>query len=99
MNTTKMPRSSHTFTVGWLYPDLMNIYGDRGNILTLLKRAECRGYEAKLVELGRGTVNQMVVQVNGVSLDRGLLKDAGFKREDREKLRAVGRKFLDELIR
>src|ERR1700677_3438898 len=39
------------------------------------------------VELGslttltlRGTVNQMVVQVNGVSLDRGLLKDAGFKR-------------------
>ena len=47
----------------------------------------------------RGTVNQMVVQVNGVSLDRGLLKDAGFKREDREKLRAVGRKFLDELTR
>ena len=48
-----------TFTVGWLYPDLMNIYGDRGNILTLLKRAEWRGYEAKLVELGRGTTSQM----------------------------------------
>jgi AsmA-like C-terminal region len=47
----------------------------------------------------RGTVNQMVVQVNGVSLDRGLLKNAGLKREDREKLRAVGRKFLDELTR
>jgi uncharacterized protein involved in outer membrane biogenesis len=47
----------------------------------------------------RGTVNQMVVQVNGVSLDRGLLKDAGLKREDREKLRAVGRKFLDQLTR
>jgi CobQ-like glutamine amidotransferase family enzyme len=27
------------FVVGWLYPDLMNIYGDRGNVLTLLKRA------------------------------------------------------------
>jgi lipid II isoglutaminyl synthase (glutamine-hydrolysing) len=50
---------SKTFTVGWLYPDLMNIYGDRGNILTLLKRAEWRGYEAKLVELGRGTTSQM----------------------------------------
>ncbi len=48
-----------TFTVGWLYPDLMNIYGDRGNILTLLKRAEWRGFETKLVELGRGTTNQM----------------------------------------
>ena len=48
-----------TFTVGWLYPDLMNIYGDRGNILTLLKRAEWRGFETKLVELGRGTTAQM----------------------------------------
>jgi len=48
-----------TFTVGWLYPDLMNIYGDRGNILTLLKRAEWRGFEAKLIELGRGTTRQM----------------------------------------
>src|SRR5487761_2197748 len=48
-----------TFTVGWLYPDLMNIYGDRGNILTLLKRAEWRGYDARLIELGRGTTHHM----------------------------------------
>jgi CobQ-like glutamine amidotransferase family enzyme len=48
-----------TFTVGWLYPDLMNIYGDRGNILTLLKRAEWRDYEARLIELGRGTAEGM----------------------------------------
>jgi CobQ-like glutamine amidotransferase family enzyme len=48
-----------TFTVGWLYPDLMNIYGDRGNILTLLKRAEWRNYDARLVELGRGTTKHM----------------------------------------
>src|SRR5260370_913297 len=48
-----------TFTVGWLYPDLMNIYGDRGNILTLLKRAEWRGFDARLVELGRGAIKQM----------------------------------------
>ena len=47
------------FTVGWLYPDLMNIYGDRGNILTLLRRAEWHGYEAKVVELGRGAATQM----------------------------------------
>ena len=46
-------------TVGWLYPDLMNIYGDRGNILTLLKRAEWRGFEASVVELGRGASERM----------------------------------------
>jgi lipid II isoglutaminyl synthase (glutamine-hydrolysing) len=51
--------AKNRFTVGWLYPDLMNIYGDRGNILTLLKRAEWRGYDARTVELGRGTVKGM----------------------------------------
>ena len=47
------------FTIGWLYADLMNIYGDRGNILTLLKRAEWHGLEPKIVELGRGASDQM----------------------------------------
>jgi lipid II isoglutaminyl synthase (glutamine-hydrolysing) len=47
------------FTVGWLYPDLMNIYGDRGNILTLMKRAEWHGLEANLMELQRGAAGDM----------------------------------------
>src|SRR6266851_3406798 len=51
--------ATKTFTVGWLYPDLMNIYGDRGNILTLLKRAEWRDFDARLIELGRGTTKGM----------------------------------------
>ncbi|EKD91019.1 MAG: hypothetical protein ACD_30C00051G0001 [uncultured bacterium] len=29
--------------IGYLYPDLMNIYGDTGNIIALKKRAEWRG--------------------------------------------------------
>jgi lipid II isoglutaminyl synthase (glutamine-hydrolysing) len=45
-----------TLTVGWLYPDLMNIYGDRGNVLTLLQRARWRGLEARVLELGKGVV-------------------------------------------
>jgi CobQ-like glutamine amidotransferase family enzyme len=47
------------FTVGWLYPDLMNIYGDRGNVVTLLKRAEWRGIDARLVELRKGWAGTM----------------------------------------
>ncbi len=54
-----MARHRKTFIVGWLYPDLMNIYGDRGNILTLLKRAEWRDYDARVVELGRGITSRM----------------------------------------
>jgi lipid II isoglutaminyl synthase (glutamine-hydrolysing) len=54
-----MANHKKRFTVGWLYPDLMNIYGDRGNILTLLKRAEWRDFEARLIELRRGTTRHM----------------------------------------
>ena len=43
------------FTIGWLYADLMNIYGDRGNILTLSRRAEWRGFQPVVVEIGRGS--------------------------------------------
>ena len=46
--------SNDRFTIGWLYADLMNIYGDRGNILTLLKRAEWHGFEPQLPEIQRG---------------------------------------------
>ncbi len=54
-----MSTARPVFTIGWLYPDLMNIYGDRGNILTLLKRADWRGYDARVVELGRGDTQEM----------------------------------------
>ena len=47
------------FTIGWLYPDLMNIYGDRGNILTLLKRAEWHGLTPSVSELQRGPAANM----------------------------------------
>lgn len=32
-------------TIAWLYPDLMSVYGDRGNITTLTKRCEWRGID------------------------------------------------------
>src|ERR1700690_3421864 len=40
--------------IGWLYPELMNIYGDRGNIITLVKRCQWRNIEAKVIEMNVG---------------------------------------------
>lgn len=37
-----------------LYPKLMNIYGDRGNIMCLRRRCELRGIEFEVTELGPG---------------------------------------------
>lgn len=36
-------------TIAHLYPDLLNLYGDRGNIITLERRLEARGITANTV--------------------------------------------------
>jgi CobQ-like glutamine amidotransferase family enzyme len=41
-------------TLGHLYPDQLNLYGDRGNILVLRRRCQQRGIELRVVGLGIG---------------------------------------------
>ena len=41
-------------TIGHLYPEQMSIYGDRGNIITLVQRCAWRGIEAEVVPIGIG---------------------------------------------
>lgn len=40
--------------IGWLYPQLMSTYGDRGNIITLQKRCWWRGIDAQVLNLNVG---------------------------------------------
>lgn len=40
--------------IGWLYGAKMNIYGDRGNVLALRKRAEWRGIDVEVRDIGIG---------------------------------------------
>ncbi len=41
-------------TIAWLYGGMMNIYGDRGNVLALAQRARWRGIEPAVIEIGLG---------------------------------------------
>ncbi len=42
-----------TVSICHLYPENMNIYGDRGNIAVLVKRLEWRGYNARVTPIGK----------------------------------------------
>lgn len=46
--------SAPTLRIGHLYPRRMNIYGDRGNIIALVRRAEWRGLTVRVDELEVG---------------------------------------------
>lgn len=37
--------------IGWLYPELMSTYGDRGNIFVLTKRCQWRGIDVEIVPI------------------------------------------------
>ena len=41
-------------TIGHLYPDLLNLYGDRGNIQCFRKRLNWRGIEAEVIPVLSG---------------------------------------------
>ena len=43
-----------TLRIGHLYPKLLNIYGDGGNIITLKKRAQWRGIEVEVHDINSG---------------------------------------------
>ncbi len=41
-------------TVHHLYADMMNLYGDRGNVISIKKRCEWRGIPVEVVDVGLG---------------------------------------------
>jgi CobQ-like glutamine amidotransferase family enzyme len=43
-----------TLNLVHLYPNLLNLYGDRGNIITLTRRCEWRGIGLRVLEVGLG---------------------------------------------
>ncbi len=63
-------------TIAHLYPQEMNIYGDRGNVITLLKRCEWRGIETELKLVGPGDkfdFSSADIVFGGGGQDRGQL--------------------------
>lgn len=60
--------------IGWLYPNLMSTYGDRGNVICLQRRCQWRGIEVKIIRLDRqaepSEFNQVDLIVGGGAQDR-----------------------------
>ena len=49
-----------SITIGWLYPELMSTYGDRGNIFVLTKRCEWRGIHVSVLPIDfHSTINNL----------------------------------------
>ncbi len=69
-----------TVTIAHLYPDDMNIYGDSGNVVALMRRLQWRGYEVEVLPVQPGTAfnfNRADIVVGGGGQDSGQIRIAG----------------------
>jgi CobQ-like glutamine amidotransferase family enzyme len=58
-------KNNHYFlTIGWLYPDLMSTYGDKGNILVLTKRCEWRNIKVRVKKIDTTTSENELLECN-----------------------------------
>src|SRR4028118_193922 len=84
----------HVLTIHHLYADMMNLYGDRGNVISIRKRCEWRGIPVDVVDVGIGervrpTGCDLFLFGGGQDREQALLADdlSGSKGAD---LRAIG---------
>ncbi|MBZ8182091.1 type 1 glutamine amidotransferase [Oscillatoria salina] len=60
--------------IGWLYPNLMSTYGDRGNVICLKRRCQWRGIDVSVISLDResdpATFTNVDIFVGGGAQDR-----------------------------
>jgi len=59
-------KKEYTITIGWLYPELMSTYGDRGNILILQKRCAQRGIGCVIQPIDFATEEKVIEKVDMV---------------------------------
>ena len=66
--------STLELVIGWLYPRLMSTYGDRGNVITIERRAQWRGYNVRVVPLDQNStpadIHSVDIIVGGGAQDR-----------------------------
>lgn len=69
-----MTNSKYELIIGWLYPKLMSTYGDRGNVITIERRSQWRGFDVKIVPLDQAAtaddIKSVDIIVGGGAQDR-----------------------------
>lgn len=63
-NNYNLQSTTYQLTIGWLYPDLMSTYGDRGNIIVLQKRCEWRGISVEILPINQTTDGQRLMTID-----------------------------------
>lgn len=93
--TKELRPKNYKLTIGWLYPDLMSTYGDRGNVLVLQKRAEWRNIQVTVQPLSVGSSDKDLGQCDLIFMGGAQDRQQQIVADD---FRAGKAKILSEMI-
>lgn len=84
--------------IGWLYPELMSTYGDRGNIIVLQKRCEWRGISTEIKRLDLGFKVDELKKCDLLFMGGAQDRQQQIVSEDLSKKRETLRKMIEDGI-
>jgi len=85
-------------TIGWLYPELMSTYGDRGNIIVLRKRCEWRGIKTTILSIDQNTKNQEIETIDLLFGGGAQDREQEIVMKDLQKKKLVIKKLIENNI-
>ncbi|HZE87378.1 MAG TPA: type 1 glutamine amidotransferase [Methylomirabilota bacterium] len=88
--------TKYSLTIGWLYPELMSTYGDRGNITVLQKRCEWRGIEVNVVHIDQTTSDQRLKTIDLLFGGGAQDREQGIVMKDLYKKRTVIKNLIEQ---
>lgn len=90
-----MMKNNFSLTIGWLYPQHMSTYGDRGNILVLQKRCEWRGIKIEIRDIDQSISDQQITSVDLLFGGGAQDREQEIVMKDLQKKKKIIKKFID----
>lgn len=90
--------TEYKLTIGWLYPELMSTYGDRGNIIVLQKRCEWRNLQVEIKRLDVGFDKKELAECDLFLMGGAQDKQQQIVANDLKKKRDVLKKKIEDEI-
>ncbi|MEK7450716.1 MAG: type 1 glutamine amidotransferase [Patescibacteria group bacterium] len=90
--------TKYSLTIGWLYPELMSTYGDRGNIIALQKRCEWRGINIEVKRLDIGFDQKILTTCDMLFMGGAQDQQQKIVAEDLQKKSEALKKMIDNGI-
>lgn len=86
---------NYSLNIGWLYPELMSTYGDRGNVIALIYRLKRRNIKVKLLKISVNSDPNLIIKSDLIFMGGAQDKQQEIVNKD---LKTIKGEFLKNLI-